>query len=59
MPTYDYHCPVCKTTESVVRSVTDDELIPKCNCGELMLRVFGVTGVTFKGSGFYTTDKGK
>ena len=59
MPTYDYHCPVCKTTESVVRSVTDDELIPKCNCGELMLRVFGVAAVSFKGSGFYQTDKNK
>jgi putative FmdB family regulatory protein len=59
MPTYDYSCTLCeKQTVTVSRGLNDPEQRPICiTCGNRMARVFGLSSVSFKGTGFYTTDK--
>jgi len=60
MPTYEYECKSCAHNFEVFQSMSD-EPIKKCpECGKEVRRlIFGGTGVIFKGSGFYVTDKGK
>ena len=53
---YEYRCNTCNLVSSVERSVYDDENIPLC-CGDLASRVYAPPAVTFKGNGFYSTDK--
>lgn len=60
MPLYEYVCRnEHKFTE--VRSIHADEPAEvRCvECGELMRQVVGGVAVSFKGSGFYSTDKRK
>ena len=58
MPVYDYHCDKCgnKRTQSI--SIKESDFKAICHCGEQMKRVYGIPAIKFKGSGFYTTDKG-
>ncbi len=53
MPTYLYECKDCEQRVSVSRAITDQEIPPVCiECAKPMLKQFGLTGVTFKGSGW-------
>ena len=55
--TYDYKCVQCNLTLSVERSIHSEASNPICSdCGEVMQRVWNTPSVTFKGSGFYSTD---
>lgn len=57
MPIYDYQCKDCNATMSI-HSAMDKESTPLCvTCEKPMTRVYSVGAVTFKGSGFYSTDK--
>jgi len=57
MPTYDFKCLACGSVSSVFLSM-GDESVPRCvGCGGETVRVFGFGGVSFNGSGFYSTDK--
>jgi putative FmdB family regulatory protein len=57
MPVYDFKCLVCGSVSSVFLSM-GDESVPRCvGCGGETVRVFGFGGVSFNGSGFYSTDK--
>ena len=56
MPIYSYECK-CGETKLVTRSMHDKEENPVCDCGEVMKRVFYAPPITFKGSGFYKTDR--
>ena len=57
MPTYEYRCKECSQTVSVNHSMSELKT-PKClACLTFMHRVYEVNAVTFKGRGFYTTDK--
>jgi putative FmdB family regulatory protein len=60
MPTYEYECKNCSHNFEVFQSMSEPpiESCPKCG-GEVRRLIFGGTGVIFKGSGFYVTDKGK
>jgi len=60
MPTYEYECKSCSHSFEVFQSMSDPPLkeCPECG-GEVRRLIFGGTGVIFKGSGFYVTDKGK
>jgi putative FmdB family regulatory protein len=59
MPTYSYKCVSCSKIEDVVHGI-NDEYTDICSCGGKMQKVFYPAGVSFKGSGFYSTDsKGK
>ncbi|MDR0322172.1 MAG: FmdB family transcriptional regulator [Treponema sp.] len=60
MPTYEYECKSCSHTFEVFQSMSDAPLKDCPECGKEIRRlIFGGTGVIFKGSGFYVTDKGK
>jgi putative FmdB family regulatory protein len=60
MPTYEYECKSCGHTFEVFQAMSDEPLTGCPECGKAVRRlIFGGTGVIFKGSGFYVTDKGK
>jgi putative FmdB family regulatory protein len=53
MPTYDYVCPTCRGTKTVVRSIHDADLGQECpNCKVKMNQVIGNIGLSFKGGGW-------
>lgn len=56
MPVYGYRCKSCNHTFEVVQSVNDEPIknCPKCS-GEVG-KIFFPISISFKGSGFYTTD---
>ena len=60
MPTYEYECKTCAHTFEAFQAMSDEPLkkCPQCGCAVRRL-IHGGTGVIFKGSGFYVTDKGK
>ena len=58
MPLYEYLCKYCNEMLVENKSAEDRDVLPNCvKCSEPMKRMFGSPGVSFKGSGFYTTDK--
>ena len=60
MPTYEYECKDCSYGFEIFQSMSDSPLKDCPKCGKEVRRlIFGGTGVIFKGSGFYVTDKGK
>jgi putative FmdB family regulatory protein len=60
MPTYDYKCRDCSFTASISTGINTEVKIPICGkCKIDLVRDYGIQSVSFKGSGFYTTDKGK
>jgi len=60
MPTYEYECKSCSHSFEVFQAMSDPPLKDCPRCGKEVRRlIFGGTGVIFKGSGFYVTDKGK
>jgi putative FmdB family regulatory protein len=60
MPTYDYKCRDCNNTATLITSIHEEIKIPICaKCKQDMIRDYKSPGVSFTGSGFYTTDKGK
>jgi len=60
MPTYEYECKSCSHSFEVFQSMSDPPLKICPECGKEVRRlIFGGTGVIFKGSGFYITDKNK
>jgi putative FmdB family regulatory protein len=56
MPTYGYRCGNCSHQFEIVQRISDEPLTtcPKCQ-GKLSKMLYPV-GISFKGSGFYTTD---
>jgi putative FmdB family regulatory protein len=58
MPTYEYECKSCGHTFDVLQSMNDAPLkiCPKCG-GDVRRLINGGSGIIFKGSGFYVTDK--
>ena len=59
MPVYVYQCKNCNHVFEQRQSFSDDALRVCPQCGEETLRKrYNTVGVTFKGSGFYSTDKG-
>jgi putative FmdB family regulatory protein len=58
MPTYEYTCKNCETSQHISRGINDPEQIVICEkCEHDMKRVYSVGAVTFNGSGFYSKDK--
>ena len=56
MPTYGYRCSNCGHEFEIVQRISEEPLkaCPKCQ-GKLSKMLYPV-GISFKGSGFYTTD---
>jgi len=60
MPTYEYECRECSHNFEAFQAMSDEPLKTCPECGKEIRRlIFGGTGVIFKGSGFYVTDKNK
>lgn len=60
MPTYGYECKSCSNKFDVFQAISDEPVKTCPECGKGVRRlIFGGTGVIFKGSGFYVTDKNK
>lgn len=54
--TYDYKCDKCSTTQSVERSMSEQEVLPICTaCQNHMTRVWSAVPVKFNATGFYST----
>ena len=59
MPTYGYECKSCGYTFDVLQSMKDEPLKTCPKCGKKVHRLIsGGADIIFKGSGFYSTDKG-
>jgi len=56
MPTYEYVCRSCGHLFEIVQAMTDPSLIECPECGGPLRKVFAPPAISFKGSGFYTTD---
>lgn len=57
MPTYDYQCPDCKDVHVVVHGF-HEEISRDCpKCKVKLRKKFTAVPTSFKGEGFYTTDK--
>ncbi len=54
MPAYDYKCPDCNATTTVVRGISEKEAKPICiTCAREMGRVYdSAPAITFKGTGW-------
>jgi putative FmdB family regulatory protein len=60
MPTYEYECKHCGYIFDAFQNMSDAPLKDCPQCGKDVRRLInGGTGVIFKGSGFYVTDKNK
>jgi putative FmdB family regulatory protein len=58
MPTYEYECKMCGHTFDVFQNMSDTPLKTCPKCGKELRRLInGGSGIIFKGSGFYVTDK--
>lgn len=57
MPTYDYKCSQCKKVYTIVHPLNDNNKKECIKCGTEMTKKFGAIPASFKGEGFYTTDK--
>jgi len=58
MAIYEYTCGVCNKSVTISRSITDPDGSYECNACNLPLkRVYSLSSVAFRGSGFYSTDK--
>ena len=60
MALYDYACSDCGQAKVITRPISENEppggyLCDTCNLR--LHRVYSSIGVSFKGSGFYSTDK--
>jgi putative FmdB family regulatory protein len=60
MPTYEYECKNCGHNFEAFQSMSEEALKECPECGKELRRIInGGSGVIFKGSGFYVTDKAK
>ncbi|MDR2069737.1 MAG: zinc ribbon domain-containing protein [Spirochaetaceae bacterium] len=58
MPTYEYECKSCGYLFEVFQTMSEDPLTSCPQCGKEVRRLInGGSGIIFKGSGFYVTDK--
>jgi putative FmdB family regulatory protein len=59
MPIYEYVCDSCKYNFEIEQSM-QDEILSECpKCKNKIRRVFSLSPIIFKGSGFYSTDTRK
>ncbi|MDR2393067.1 MAG: zinc ribbon domain-containing protein [Treponema sp.] len=58
MPTYEYECKSCGHTFDAFQRMSEAPLTICPQCGQALRRLInGGSGIIFKGSGFYVTDK--
>ena len=58
MPTYEYECKSCNYVFEAFQGMSEPPLTSCPQCGKEIRRLInGGSGIIFKGSGFYVTDK--
>ena len=57
MPRYDYRCTSCGTVFESIHGMREHPQMFCPDCGAPAERVFDVSGIVLKGSGFYNTDQ--
>lgn len=56
MATYEFKC--CGITQEITVSIREQLPKPKCQvCNGEMVRIYSPFAISFKGNGFYATDK--
>jgi putative FmdB family regulatory protein len=56
MPTYGYRCGNCGHQFEIVQRISEEPLMTCPKCQGKLSKVLYPVGISFKGSGFYTTD---
>jgi putative FmdB family regulatory protein len=56
MPTYGYRCSNCGHQFEIIQRISDEALKACPKCEGKLAKVLYPVGISFKGSGFYTTD---
>ena len=56
MPTYGYRCGSCGHQFEIVQRISEEPLTTCPKCQDKLSKVLYPVGISFKGSGFYTTD---
>ena len=56
MPTYGYRCGSCGHQFEIVLRISEEPLTTCPKCQGKLSKVLYPVGISFKGSGFYTTD---
>jgi putative FmdB family regulatory protein len=56
MPTYGYRCSNCGHQFEITQRISDEPLKACPKCQGKLAKVLYPVGISFKGSGFYTTD---
>jgi putative FmdB family regulatory protein len=56
MPTYGYRCGSCGHQFEIVQRISEEPLTTCPKCQGKLSKVLYPVGISFKGSGFYTTD---
>jgi putative FmdB family regulatory protein len=56
MPTYGYRCSKCGHQFEIVQRMSDEPLTTCPECQGKLAKILYPVGISFKGSGFYTTD---
>jgi putative FmdB family regulatory protein len=56
MPTYGYRCGTCGHQFEIVQRISEEPLTTCPKCQGKLSKVLYPVGISFKGSGFYTTD---
>ena len=56
MPTYGYRCGSCGHQFEIIQRISEEPLTACPKCQGKLSKVLYPVGISFKGSGFYTTD---
>jgi putative FmdB family regulatory protein len=56
MPTYGYRCASCGHQFEIIQRISEEPLTTCPKCQGKLAKILYPVGISFKGSGFYTTD---
>jgi putative FmdB family regulatory protein len=56
MPTYGYRCGNCGHQFEIIQRISEEPLATCPKCQGKLAKILYPVGISFKGSGFYTTD---
>jgi putative FmdB family regulatory protein len=56
MPTYGYRCGTCGHQFEIIQRISEEPLTTCPKCQGKLAKILYPVGISFKGSGFYTTD---
>lgn len=57
MPIYDYRCDSCEVSMEIIATIAQSDKKHTCSCGGKLTKILHAPAISFKGDGFYKTDK--